>query len=271
MLVFLSKVYFGAWQNLFCLNWPLRFLIEYIVFGIIPLLLLIGICILLKKTKLKKFLVTVWCVAVREIVYLLGHEKNWAVEIDNKMIDWALQKISGAGRRRKPLILKIILIPTVILVYFLAVFVDMPVARYISDECLWDMQNIKAFFQRIETSLSRGYEQYAPLFVSAMKDEEVTVEDILPMPEEKEPIYIRLNNKGKDGSNIRSEVDLSNNRNIIGVVNENSEIQYRDEWHYDGKRYWLRVYVPAKEIEGWLSGQLVDSEQLQEIVENEEK
>ncbi len=266
MIVLLSKLYFGAWQNLFCLNWPLRFLIEYIVFGVIPLLVLIGIYILLKKR-----LVAVWCVAVREVVYLLGHDKNWAVKIDTKMIDWALQKINGAGPRRKKSILKIIFISAVVFVYFLAVFVDLPVARYISDEYLSDMQNIKAFFQQKEAFLSRGYEQYAPLFISVMENEEATEEDIVSMPKEKEPIYIRLNDRGKSGSNIRSEADLSNNGNIIGGVNENSEILYRDEWLYDGKRYWLRVYIPADDVEGWLSGQLVDGLQLQEIVESEEK
>ena len=270
MIVFLSKLRYGIWQNLFCLNWPLRFLIE-IVLGVILLLPLIGICILLKKLKVKKYLVMVWCITVREVMYLLGHEKDWAVEIDNKMIDWALQKISEARRRKKTcFFFKIILILAVFIVYFLAVFVDLPVAGYISDEYIRDMQNIKAFFQQIETSLSKGYEQYTPLFISPTEDEKVTVEDIVSMPEEKEPIYIQLNEKGKSGSNIRSEADLSSDKYIICSVNENSEILYRDEWFFDGKRYWLWVYVPANGIEGWLSGQLVDSEQLQEIVENEE-
>ncbi len=228
-------------------------------------MVLIGICILLKKT-----IVKVWCVAVREVMYLLGHEKSWAVEIDNKMIDWALQKINGAGRRGKNRILKMVIF-AVIFVYFLAVFVDLPAAKYISDEYLSDMQNIKASFQQIETALSKGYEQYTPLFIPAAENDEVAVDDIVSMPEKKDPIYIRLNDRGKGGSNIRSEADLSNNGNIIGGVNENSEILYRDEWLYDGRRYWLRVYIPADDVEGWLSGQLVDSMQLQEIVENEEK
>lgn len=83
--------------------------------------------------------------------------------------------------------------------------------------------------------------------------------------EEKEPIYIRLNERGKRGSNIRSETNLDNVNNIIGGVNAKSEILYCDEWVYDGERYWIRVYIPNDGIEGWLSGNLIEKEQLEEM------
>lgn len=87
-----------------------------------------------------------------------------------------------------------------------------------------------------------------------------------PAIEEKEPVYIRLNEHGKGGSNIRSEPDISNNNNIIGVVNTESEILYRNEWTHDGERYWICVYIPANDLEGWLSGSLIEREQLEEIL-----
>ena len=84
--------------------------------------------------------------------------------------------------------------------------------------------------------------------------------------EEKEPVYIRLNERGKGGSNIRSETDLNNNSNIIGGVNAESEILYCDEWTYAGERYWIRVYISDDDVEGWLSGTLIDEKQLEEII-----
>lgn len=59
---------------------------------------------------------------------------------------------------------------------------------------------------------------------------------------------------------------MDNDDNIIGGVNRNSQILYRDEWTYDGERYWLRVYVPDDDIEGWLSGNLVESAQVEALV-----
>lgn len=182
-----------------------------------------------------------------------------------------LQLFSDFGRKLSAnLYLKIMIIFAVIFIYFLAVFVDLPVSRHISDEYLGDMQSIKTFFQQMETSMSKGYEQYPPLFISIAENEEATVEDIEPISEEKKPVYIQLNDRGKAGSNIRSEPDLSNGKNIIGGVNENSEILYQNELFYDGRRYWLRVYISADNIEGWLSGQLIDSSQLQKLLEEEE-
>ncbi|MCM1121583.1 MAG: hypothetical protein NC416_03270 [Eubacterium sp.] len=83
--------------------------------------------------------------------------------------------------------------------------------------------------------------------------------------EEKEPVYIRLNERGKRGSNIRSETDLADDNNIIGGVNAESEILYCDEWTHDGERYWIRVYIPDDDVEGWLSGNLIEGEQLEEM------
>lgn len=84
--------------------------------------------------------------------------------------------------------------------------------------------------------------------------------------EEIEPVSILLNERGKRGSNIRSETDLDNDNNIIGGVNAESVILYRDEWTHDGERYWIRVYIPDDDMEGWLSGNLVEREQLEEMI-----
>lgn len=60
---------------------------------------------------------------------------------------------------------------------------------------------------------------------------------------------------------------MADKSNIIGGVNARSEILYCDEWTYDGERYWIRVYVPDDDVEGWLSGNLVEREQLEEMTD----
>ena len=229
---------------------------EWIIFLVILFGVSIIIRLIAKKYKLKILFVVVCCISIREIVYILGHDKAWAVEIDNEMLDWAFKKMGETGGGRKHPMLKKVFVLAPVVIYFLAVFVDLSVAGRISEEYLGGAENIKTFFLQLETMLSKGYEQYPPLFVQAEEYED-----------EREPIHILLNDRGKSGSNLRSEADLSDKGNIIGIVNKDSEILYRDEWVYDGERYWIRVYVPAKDLEGWLSGKLVDSEQLAEIVE----
>lgn len=50
-------------------------------------------------------------------------------------------------------------------------------------------------------------------------------------------------------------------------MNARLEILYCDEWSYDGECYWIRVYVPDDDVEGWLSGNLVEREQLEEMTD----
>lgn len=267
MRVFLMQYYYGLWQNLYQMEWPVRFLIEWAFI----LLLLSGCAVLIyvlaKKCKVRDFLVKGWCIGVREIVYLLGHEKKWAVTADNRMIDWALKKLDRTGSGKRHLILKGTLVLTPVVIYFLAVFVDLPAAAHISEGHLSGLSDIKDFFVHIEVFLSKGYEQYPPLFVQREESEDAAAEEALSESEDRESVVIRLNDEGKDGSNIRSEPDLSTEGNIVGGVNKDSEILYGNEWTYDGKRYWVKVYIPEEGIEGWLSGKLVDREQLDDIVE----
>lgn len=91
------------------------------------------------------------------------------------------------------------------------------------------------------------------------------VADLEESEQEEKVVYIQLNEDGKGGSNIRSETNMDNDANIIGGVNAESEILYCDEWTHDGERYWIRVYIPDDDVEGWLSGNLIEREQIEEI------
>lgn len=56
------------------------------------------------------------------------------------------------------------------------------------------------------------------------------------------------------------------NGEVVGGVNETSEILYQQQFENDGERYWIKVYLPQDAVEGWLSGNLIDSEQLENII-----
>jgi len=265
-----AKYYLGAWQNIYHINWPIRFLLELIILIFIVFLIRKLIRFIDKKFKFKTCLIKAWYWIVTEVVHLIGRNNDWEVAVDHKMIDWASEAISEdkENKKKSPLVLQVCLWLGIVIIYFLAVFVDLPVSKFLSEYYLSELEDVKTFFQRFEVMLSEGHEQYPPLFVRAEPEKaEETMEEIVE-PEEEGPIYIQLNERGKNGSNIRSETDLDNDSNVVGGVNRDSQILYRNEWLYDGERYWIRVYVPDADIEGWLSGNLVESAQLEELVDH---
>lgn len=267
-----EKYYLGAWHNIYHINWPVRFLLEMLVFIFIFFFIFKVVQCIGIKFKLKIPIVTAWFWLVTETIYLVGHNSDWAITFDNKMHDWASETINENKKKNIPLVLKIGCCLGVLIIYLLAVLVDLPVSRYFSEYYLEELEEVKFFFQKYESELSKGYEKYPPLFVKTEQetdemDGEITLPEETMDAFEEEIIYIQLNERGRNGSNIRSEADLSNGNNIIGGVNEKSEIIYQGEWLYDGERYWILVYIPSDNIEGWLSGNLVDSVQLNEIVD----
>ena len=267
----IKKYYLGAWQNLYGMSWPVRFFIELSILILAGILLVKLIRYVGRKLKIDIILIKAWVWIVTEIIYLVGRDREWAITANNKMIDWGTETING-NRKKNSAILKRVICLGVVVVYFLAVFVDLTFAKRLSGYYLEELEGVKLFFRKYEIMISKDYEKYPPLFVKTVaeepkeKAEEETVEEAVVILEDREPIYIQLNERGKRGSNIRSETNLDDNNNIIGGVNVKSEILYCDEWSHDGERYWIRVYIPADDIEGWLSGNLVDSRQLEKII-----
>lgn len=263
----IKKYYLGAWHNIYHISWPVRFFIELSILILVGFFLVKYICWVGKKLKIKNFLVKVWVWIVTEIVYLAGHDSEWAIDANNKMIDWGTEVING-NTKKNFVILKKGIYLGVMVVYFIAVFVDLPFAKRLSEYYLEELEDVKSFFRKFEIMISKDYEKYPPLFVKIVEEEEAA-EEAVTILEDREPIYIRLNERGKGGSNIRSETNLDDDNNIIGGVNANSEILYRDEWTHDGERYWIRVYISADDVEGWLSGNLIEGDQLEEIIREE--
>lgn len=268
----MNKFYFGAWQNFYHLSWPIRFLIEGVLFLFVAFML----CKLMKKIgqllRVKPYLIKGCVWIVTEVIYLLGKSSPWAIETDNKVIEWGEKKLNGSKEEKtakRHTALKRCAVLGVIILYVVAVFVDLPLSENLQEVYLVEFASIKDFFRQYEEAMSRGYEAYPPLFVK--KEPEKIAEEPAEEVEEKEeiPIFIQLNERGKNGANIRREPSL--NGEIVGGVNGESEILYQYQWECDDEeRYWVKIYIPSEEVEGWLSGKLVDSVQLETLI-NEPK
>lgn len=266
----MKKMYFGAWQNFYHLSWPVRFLIE----GIIFFLIVFALYKLVKKLrlvfKIKPYLIKGCVWIATEVVYLFGKNNSWAVEVDNKVIEWGEKKLNGrknekAVKRRKTI--KYCAVLGIIVLYIMAVFVDLPLSGHLQEEYLAEFAKVKNFFQQYEEALSSGHEAYPPLFVK--KEPEKAAEEAVAVSaiEEKEevPIYIQLNETGKNGSNVRQEPSLDGQ--VVGGVNGGMEILYLNQWECDAEeRYWIKIYVPSEDVEGWLSGRLVEDAQLETLI-----
>ncbi len=255
--------YFGAWQNFYHLSWPVRFLIELFV----SFLIIKGIIWLLKKlvhkSRLDILMIKGWVWLVTEIVFLIGHGKNWAIEVDNKMIEWGENAINNKNIKKRSAWKKFIFVGVIIL-YLSAIFVDLPFADGLEAYYLTELTKMKVFCQKYEQTMSGNYQQYPPLFIAKEPEPRENEIAVSELDSENEPVYIQLNEKGKNGSNIRKEPLMSGA--IVGGVNGKSEIIYQQQYENDGERYWIKVYLPADEVEGWLSGNLVESEQIESII-----
>lgn len=267
----MKKMYFGAWQNFYHLSWPIRFLIEGIIFFIIVFALYKLIKKLRLVFKIKPYLIKGCVWIATEVVYLFGRNNSWAVEADSKVIEWGERKLNGrinekAIKRRKTI--KYCAVLGIIVLYIVAVFVDLPLSGHLQEEYLAEFAKVKNFFRQYEEALSRGYEAYPPLFVKK-EPEEIIEEATAPAEsaEEKEeiPIYIQLNETGKNGSNVRQEPSLDGK--VVGGVKDGMEILYMNQWECDAdERYWIKICVPSEDVEGWLSGRLVESTQLETLI-----
>lgn len=255
------KWYYGVWQNLYSLSWPARFLIELtIVSGIVCVVIWL-LKMLGNRLHLKAPLVKGGIFIITELAFLVGRKSDWVVDIEQKMAEWG-SRVIYARSKKKGRAWKTGLI-LLILVYLPAVFVDLPISQYLEGYYLTEVGKIKEFFQGWEYKISKGYEKYPPLFVKKEPKKEITKEKDTEETREA-PMYLRLNKKGEDGSNIRREPSMDGEKLI--VVKGDMEIVYQNRWERDGERYWLWVYVPSKDTEGWLSGNLIESEQLEMIL-----
>lgn len=268
----MKKMYFGAWQNFYHVGWPVRFLLEGIIFLLAVFLLYKLIKKIGRILRLPTLLTagSVWIGT--EINYLVGKNNPRALEMDYKIIEWGEKRLNGGMREKtvkKCRAIKFWAGIGIIFIYISAVFVDLPISGCLKKEYLDEFVNIKAFFQEYEQTISKGYEKYPPLFVKR-EPEKVEEEPARAVVEKEEiPVYIQLNETGRNGANVRMEPSLDGE--IVGGVNEKMEVLFRNQWELDDDgRYWIKVFIVSADTEGWLSGKLVDSVQLETLINETE-
>lgn len=239
----MKELWFGGWQNFYDLKWPIRFLIELIIY---VLIIVIVVRLLTYFLPLKKWGVIGCAWTIKESVYLVGRNKNWAVELDNKVTEWGKNAVNDTSKRKNTK-KKLIIFLMLVILYVSAVFMDLPVSKNFQKESLAGVANVKAFFQQIEKKLSKGYKEYPSLL------------------KKKETIYIQLNALGEKGAKIRQKP--SRKGKIIYNVKNKSKIIYQNKLEHDGDKYWIKVYLPDDKIEGWLNGKLIVKKQLKKLID----
>lgn len=252
----MKELYYGLWKSFLRLDWTLRLLLE------LCLVILLTFCILsiIEKSNIlnmiKKIVIAVVVIILTNIVYIFLRTSDRAKDIDRYIEEWGIKMLHKQRRLSR----KIILICALTL-YCMAIFVDMPFSSHINDRYLNGFQNIKDFCLKIESHVSCGYEGYPDLIVVIGEDgaQEEKEEPLI-----NETIYITLNDVGKYGTNVREEPSLD--APIVGGVTDGSEIIYNGDFSFDGQRYWIYIYVCEDDIYGWISGNLIVAEQLNQIV-----
>ncbi len=274
----MKKYYYGAWQNFYHLGWPVRFFIELLlVWSLVLILIRIIKWIFWKNTAVKKMMVSGCVWVAKELIYLVGRNSEWAVNTEGKIIDWGESVIKGEVRKRKSIVKKLAILATIV-IYIGAVFADLPFTNRLQGSYLEIPFAMKSFFQSYESAMSYGYDMYPPLFHIVKKEKSKEKENetekmdrtekVKNLKEKEEPVYLYINEIGRNGSNIRTEPSL--NSKVIIAVQDDVEMIYQNEFVRDDERFWLKVYLPNMQIEGWISANLVEAEQLEEILPMQE-
>lgn len=244
MIEYIKELWFGGWQNFYDLKWPVRFFIELAIYAAIvsSVIKVSGLYIMSKQ------FIIICVYTAKEFVYLIGRRRNWAVELDNKITEWGRNAVEKVGKKKLWTIkFKMIFYLALAALYISTVFVDLPISSYIQGEYLEPLYDVKGYFWQLEGRLSKGYEEYSPLL------------------KKEDPVLIQLNKTGKKGPKIRREPFIEGK--IIGKVDGNAVIHYKNALEYDGERYWLKVYLPKERMEGWLNGKLVKEKQVKQLVD----
>ena len=166
---------------------------------------------------------------------------NRLIEIMQRAQTWFKGKKIVISKRQRLIVFVVLFIAT-ILPEFQAI--QSLNDRYRTIFCIAQNQVTK-----FERALTPRIDEYPELFKE--KDEEEDTEIVV------QEIYLQLNQKGENGANVRRGPSLDD-ESII-VVNSENTILYLGEKQYDGTRYWLKVKIDDTEINGWLSGNLVQT------------
>lgn len=257
----MKQISYGFWQGMYKIAWPVRFFIELaIVLAIVFLVLFIGRKILKSiggDIFIKTIFIKVIVFFTTEILYLVGKNKAWAIDSDEKIVEWgrkAVEQPSDIWKVCKK-VLKVLFFCLIIFTYFSAIIPDLPISKNINPYYMEHISVVKEFFQNIESNLSDGYESVPPLIIETEKKQE---------PKKEKVVYISLIEK--KNRKILIQKSPKRKSKVICKIDSKQKVVYKNRYKKVGKKYWFKVYVVKKKRTGWIEGSYVKKKQIRKLL-----
>lgn len=251
----MNKLYYGLWQELYSLPWPVRLGIEFILFSLILFLVFKLLGKIGKLLKVKNLFVILVVLFITKVLSLIGRDREWAHQADERVNEWGKTQIDKPFKVGKKA--KRVIVAGICFLYFLAILPDLPIRNILDDSLVLKVSSLKEGLQSWEKTISSGYIDYEPIFPAKEPKEEISVQKI-----EKER-YIRLRKKAKKKVKIYKKPSL---KSKIIKRSGSEKMRYQNKCRKRGKKYWLKVYLTKKKIEGWILSDVIEKGQLQEIL-----
>lgn len=260
-------IYYALWNVMLLLPGVVKLFVEVLIAALLILLL---------WPLDKHFVIAlVWIVSglnylafggVRFILTLIPGERKYIW--DDKLGQcgarnsaWLHDKLLGLRKsKRKDILHTKIAWFLLLCVYIVSILPVFHLEKHIPGRYINRVYTVNYFFVKLEEKLTAGIENYPPFWIREDEEEalEVSAEEVQVEEEEKEPVYLVLN-EDTSYANIRESADIHSDS--LCVVSNEDEILYQDMYEYDSERVWLKVVLPSKsDLEGWISANVIESE-----------
>lgn len=259
----MKQFWYGLWQEMYYyLAWPLRFLIELVI-AFLLLIVIWKFCKwLITILHLKEYGIKLIVFFVTEFDRLAGKNAMWAMENDEKIINWGRKRLSEPSEKWYLIKgrLKKFFIVFVIIIYILAVLPELPFINIFDSDFKNNISGVKDYFQAKEAAVSKGYEKYPHLFKVA----DVKNEKGKDKKEGNIKTVLKLKRIGKRSIKLYKKPSASSK--VILKVEESDKVIYKNQYKKKGKISWLKVYLPKKKAVGWIDGKYVKAKQKKELL-----
>jgi len=237
------------------LPWPVRILIELLIYFLIIKLILILLKKAIRKTGLKKLIGKIFIYLGTWFVAIVGKKYTWGNDIDKKIIDIG-KNIADKPFVIHPVLCKLILIGC-IMCYMFCVIPGTKAFLYFDGWAAQCFLNTKDFFIKCEEKWSSGYKEYAPVIP---KETNVSKKDSISSKK----IIIKIDKKKKK-KGVWIYKKPSGKAKKLLEVRENEKIIYKNKIEKVKKEYWIKVSVPNKKINGWMKKSYIKKETWKKI------
>lgn len=112
------------------------------------------------------------------VIYLIGRNKAWAIDCDEKIVEWGRKSLEQSSNKWSAW--KKVFICLIIFIYLLAIIPDLPFSKKINPYYMEHIAVAKDFFQNLESKISEGYENAPPpVIIEAAKYQKVKKRKLL--------------------------------------------------------------------------------------------